>query len=296
MISDKDYLDMIRDCRMCPQNCHADRTKSVGKCLCGEDMIISKIMFHQWEEPAFCYGKGVGAIFFAGCPMHCIFCQNIKISRKPSGTTYSISKLANKILELQEDGASAIDLVTPTHFSYQIIKSLEMIKHKLNIPVVWNCGGYESTDTIEMLSGLVDIYLPDFKFFYPETAKNYCGLWDYPDICKQAIDKMINQTKNLIFDGNHLKKGVIIRHLVLPSHRKESCEMIEYLSKKYNKNQLLISLMSQYVPIVKTNFKELNRRITTYEYKKVCETLGNTSFDGFEQDISAAKKDYIPDF
>lgn len=283
-------------CRLCPRNCGVNRYEKKGFCLAGSEMVLSKIDFHKWEEPCICRGKGVGAFFFSGCSLHCCFCQNNVISSVLKGDVYSEDELAEKILEMQEKGASAIDLVTPSHFSYQIAKTLEKVKHKLDIPVVWNCGGYEKTETIEMLSGLVDVYMPDFKYFSNETAKNYSNAEDYPEVAKKALKSMVNQVGELLFDDDILKKGVIVRHLVLPKHRHESIALMNWLGENFTEKQVIISLMSQYTPVVKTNFAELSRHITKMEYNSVVDALSKYDFNGYIQSIDSAKTDYIPDF
>lgn len=301
--SNNNNNDILKSCELCPRRCRTNRYENKGFCLAGSDIVVSKICFHKWEEPCICSENGVGAIFFSGCPLHCCFCQNNAISSKIKGDILSISELSDKMLELQSGNASAIDLVTPTHFSYQIAKSLEKVKHRLRIPVVYNCSGYENIETLKMLDGLIDIYMPDFKYFYRETAKNYSNAEDYPEVAKSAITYMTKQTGGLVYEKNkgnnnnkYLKKGVIVRHLVLPKHRHESIDLINWLGKTFSEKQIIVSLMSQYTPCVQTEFKELSRHITKMEYYSVADELEKFNFDGYVQNISSATEKYIPDF
>ena len=289
--------EILSNCEICPRKCNIDRHKNRGFCLASDDMVVSKIDIHYFEEPCFCDEKrGVGAVFFSGCSMHCIFCQNIDISSKIKGVKINTEELAEDILRLQDMEVSAIDFVTPTHYTYNIIKVLDKIKHKLKIPVVWNSSGFENIETIRELSGYVDIFLPDFKFFYNDTSKKYAGCEDYPEICKMAIKEMVSVVGKLKFNGDMLEKGTIVRHLCLPGHRHESIELINYLGENFSPDEIVVSLMSQFTPVVKTKYSNLNRKITKMEYYSVLETLKKYDFIGYSQSKSSANDIYIPDF
>jgi putative pyruvate formate lyase activating enzyme len=286
----------LKSCNICPRNCNINRYLNRGYCLADDKIIISKADIHYWEEPCICDANGVGAFFFSGCNLHCCYCQNNVISSKIKGIEISCEELADYFLKMQDRGVSSIDLVTPTHYSYHIIKALNLVKHKLEIPVVYNCSGYEKCETLRDLKDYIDIYLTDFKYFYPETAYNYSKAKDYPEIAKKALDEMVSQKGNLKFENNMLKSGVIVRHLCLPSHRHESIALIDYLGKNYNKNQIVLSLMSQFTPIVETEFSALNRHLTKMEYRSVIKKCDEFDFIGYIQQEGADKTDYIPDF
>lgn len=289
--------DILKNCRLCPRQCGVNRHLKKGFCLCGDKIVISKIDIHLWEEPCICGPEGVGAFFFSGCNLHCCYCQNNAISSAVKGKEISVQELADYMLLMQEKGVSAIDLITPTHFSYHIVRSLDKIKNRLYIPVVYNCSGYESEKTLDMLNGYIDIYLPDFKYFYNSTSMKYSGAANYPETAKRAVKKMQQQTGNPIFDENKMmKKGTIIRHLVLPGHRRESIEIIKWIAENFTPDQIMISLMSQYTPAAASEFKNLERHVTKFEYNSVADVLQQYDFNGYVQDITSARESYIPDF
>lgn len=284
-------------CTQCPRKCKTDRKTNFGFCRQGELPIVAKYMLHFGEEPCISTEKGSGAIFFAGCNMRCPFCQNHKISQNNEkiGTEYTANELSDLFLKLQDMGAENINLVTPTHFSHHIAKALETAK--LKIPVVYNCGGFESIETLKMLDGLVQIYLPDFKYFRRETAEKYCAAADYPEIAQKAILEMHRQTKQMVFDGEVLKKGLIVRHLVLPKMYIESIEIMRWLSENLDKNGFYISLMSQYVPCHKAHeYPEINRKVFTLEYEKVVTAASDFGLAGFIQERESATLDMTPQF
>ena len=286
-----------RLCHLCPRECGVDRDKTLGYCQSGNRLKVAKAMLHKWEEPCISGEKGSGAIFFSGCSLRCVFCQNYEISDKNFGKEITCGQLADIMLRLQDNGAHNINLVNPTHFIDKIIDTLEIVKDRLKIPVVYNCGGYEKSETIKRLKGYIDIYLPDFKYFSPEISQKYSGAKDYFDAASAAIYEMITQTNGLEYRGGMLEKGVIIRHLVLPMCYRDSIEIIEYIAHNYPKDKFLMSIMSQYTPMYRAaEYKEINRRITTYEYSTVCKAAEELEINGFFQKRSSAKEEYTPKF
>lgn len=284
-------------CNDCPRNCNADRSLYNGFCKAGEKVKISKAYLHLWEEPCISGEKGSGTVFFSGCNLKCCFCQNYKISSENFGKEISDEKLSEIFLELQEKGANNINLVTPSHFTKNIINALKMVKNQLFIPIVYNTSGYDKEETIEMLDEYVDIYLTDIKFYDNELSKKYLKCPDYFDVIKKALKKMIETKGKPLFESGLLKKGVIIRHLVMPSYYRDSVNILDYLNENYEKDDFMLSIMSQYVPFYKSmNFPEINRKITTYEYNKVMEKVEEYKFLGYFQQKTSAKEDYIPDF
>lgn len=284
-------------CTFCPRKCGADRTKAAGFCGGRDRLTAARASLHLWEEPPLSGTRGAGTVFFSGCSLHCRFCQNSVISEVPYGKDITPERLCDIFLELQSQGAHNIDLVTAGHFLPYVIPALEMAKPSLSIPIVYNSGGYEFAEALRALDGLVDIYLPDFKFFSPETARLYANAPDYPEIAEAALREMLRQVGKPVFDGDLLKRGVILRHLVLPAHRHESIALLRHLAETFGTDRFLLSLMSQYTPMRHDDqFPELNRRITKMEYRSVAETAAELGFQGFTQDKSSAEPTYTPDF
>ncbi len=284
-------------CTLCPRKCGADRTKGVGFCGGGNGIKAARAALHHWEEPCISGTNGSGAVFFSGCHLRCCFCQNLPISLDHSGKDISPERLAEIFLELQAQNAHNINLVTASHLLPWIVKALEIAKPDLQIPVVWNCGGYEAADSIRALEGLVDIFLPDFKFFDPETAKAYANAPDYPQTAGLAIAEMLRQTGKPVIEDGLMQRGCIIRHLVLPGHRHESIALLHHLAERFGTEQFLLSLMAQYTPMQDfPAHPELNRRITKMEYNSVLRTAQELGFQGYLQDKSAAQSEYTPDF
>lgn len=292
-------------CLLCPRNCGADRERGkIGFCGTPDDIYVAKIMLHKWEEPCICTGVGAGTIFFSGCNMHCVYCQNAKISGGICGKVYSQDNLASEIIKLQEAGASCIEFVTPTHYTDHIAKILKEVKPQLNIPVVWNSGGYEKPETLKFLNGLVDVYMPDLKYFSDDIALRYSHAPNYFEVATSAINEMLSQVGSPVFDGSgKLQKGVIIRHLVLPSHRRDSMELLSALADRIgNPQKIILSLMSQYTPDFyienhpDCSCKNLTRKITSFEYNSVLEHAINLGFDGYFQGRNSARTDFTPDF
>ncbi len=288
---------LISHCTLCPRKCGTDRTKTNGFCGGGNGITAARAALHFWEEPCISGTNGSGTIFFSGCHLKCCFCQNEPISISNTGKAISPQKLAEIFLELQAQNAHNINLVTATHFLPWILEALEIAKPTLHIPIVYNCGGYELPETIAELKGYVDIYLPDFKFFDRDSAMKYANAPDYPVVAQQAISQMILQTGAPEFENGILKKGCIIRHLVLPGHRHESIALLHHLKNAFGTEQFLLSLMAQYTPMRQfSEFPELSRRITKMEYNSVLKTAQELGFHGYLQDKSAAQSSYTPDF
>lgn len=290
---------MIYKCTLCPRNCGADRSNSTGICGAGSSVIVARASLHKWEEPCISYKNGAGTVFFSGCNLHCCFCQNNMISNELFGKEITDKQLADIFLRLQEDGADNIDLVTPTHFVPNIINALDMVKHKLDIPVVFNCGGYELKETIDMLEGYIDVYLPDMKYFSSDISSKYSNAPDYFEYASEAILAMIKQVGKLMFNSEGgLMKGTVIRHMVLPSHRHDSIKLIEWIADNTSRDDVLVSIMNQYTPFdfISEEFSELKRKVTKMEYNSVINRAAELGLKGFTQERSSASEDYVPDF
>ncbi len=287
-----------KGCNLCPRSCKTDRSIKVGFCGQGENIKIARAMLHYWEEPCISGRGGSGAVFFSGCSLGCVYCQNYKISKRSFGEEISTDRLSEIFLELQGAGAENINLVTPTHFAEKIVVSLERVKSNLHIPVVYNTSGYETLETLRLVKDYVDIYLTDIKYFSQEAALKYSGDKDYPEIAFKAASEMISQ-KNITFDNcGMLKKGVIIRHLVLPGMRHDSIKIIEEIKERFGTDKFVLSLMSQYTPYENIEkFPELDRKITSFEYNSVVDAAVLAGFKyGYMQDRCSAEKDYTPSF
>lgn len=292
-------MNMIYKCTLCPRKCGADRSNSTGICGAGSSVIVARASLHKWEEPCISYKNGAGTVFFSGCNLHCCFCQNNKISNKLFGKEITDKQLADIFLRLQEDGADNIDLVTPTHFVPNIINALDMVKHKLDIPVVFNCGGYELKETIDMLEGYIDVYLPDMKYFSSDISSKYSNAPDYFEYASEAILAMIKQVGKLTFNSEGgLMKGTVIRHMVLPSHRHDSIKLIEWIADNTSRDDVLVSIMNQFTPFdfISEEFSELKRKVTKMEYNSVINRAAELGLKGFTQERSSASEDYVPDF
>lgn len=286
-------------CNLCPRECGADRHTQPGFCQCGRQIKAARAALHFWEEPCISGSKGSGTVFFSGCTLRCCYCQNSKISLEPFGKEISPSRLAEIFLELQAKGAHNINLVTATPYILPVMQALDLAKPALHIPIVYNCGGYERLETIRALKGYVDIFLPDFKYYSGALSQRYSGAADYFQVTAAAVEEMVTQTDGLVFDEcGIMQKGVIIRHLVLPGSRKDSFKVLQWLSSHLPREKFLLSLMSQYTPARKIPpYKDLNRRVTTFEYQSVVKEairLGLTH--GFMQEHSSAKEEYTPPF
>ena len=284
-------------CALCPRKCKAVRKSENGNgyCRMGTMPRIARIAPHYWEEPCISGTKGSGTIFFSGCVLSCVFCQNSKISRNGYGRTVTVDELSEYFRQLEDQGVHNINLVSPTPYVDSIISAFE--KYRPKIPVVYNTGGYERAETIKRLKGIVDIYLPDLKYIRSDLSLKYSGASDYFEYASSAIKEMVVQTGDPVFDENGiLQKGTVIRHLILPQNTKNSIEVLDYIDKTYG-NSVLVSLMGQYVPLGNAAlFPEINRKITKREYEKVLNFLESTDLDGFAQDLGSASESYVPEF
>ena len=287
-------------CNMCPRGCAVDREAGErGFCGVTNEYVIGSADLHFWEEPCISGERGSGAIFFSGCNLRCVFCQNRDISRSVVGKRYSEDELISKMLELQERGAHNINLVTATPYSLLIARTLEKAKKDLHIPVIYNCGGYESIEALRALDGLVDIYLPDFKYFNDDIARAYSSAPEYAKIASQAIVEMHRQVGKLTLDENGIaKRGLIVRYLVLPACREDSKAVLKYLSEILPPEEVTLSLMRQYTPDFADADapKGLKRRLTSFEYEDVLDYALSLGFDGFSQEKESAKRDFTPHF
>ena len=286
------------NCNLCPRKCNIDRNFKTGFCGQSNTVRISKVMLHHFEEPIISgneKAKGSGAIFFTGCNLKCVFCQNVPISHKNKGKNITVEKLANIFKKLEKKGAYNINLVTPTHFTNQIIQALKIYKPK--IPVVWNSSGYEEKTEIEKLKQFVDIYLVDLKYMDNNLSAKYSRANNYVEKATSAIMQMKENQPIDIIENGLMKKGIIVRHLILPTHTNDSVKCLDFINKNLGKDTI-VSLMSQYEPRYDAvNYAEINRKITTLEYKRVVNyalklDMGNC----FVQDLSSANSKYTPKF
>lgn len=287
------------ECNLCPRNCMVDRIKQTGFCRAPDKIRIARSNLHYWEEPCISGENGSGTVFFSFCPLKCVFCQNYKLSHENIGYEVSIEKLANIFLDLQSQKAHNINLVTPTHYVPQIIEALKIAKKSgLTIPIVYNTSGYETVETIKMLSGHIDIYLPDFKYYSNELAKKYSFAPNYFEIATKALKEMFNQVGEFSFDENGiLKKGMIVRHLILPNQVEDSKNVISHLYNLF-KDKIYISIMNQYTPLPHViKYPELNRKITDKEYNEVVDFAISIGIENaFIQEGDTAKESFIPEF
>ena len=287
-------------CRLCPRACGADRENGeIGLCHVGDKILVARAAPHHFEEPPISGTKGSGTIFFAGCSLGCVFCQNQRISREAVGRAVDEAELADVMLSLAATGVHNLNLVTATHYTDRVARVLKKIKPQLKIPVVWNSSGYETLAALRLLEGLVDIYLPDFKYCSPALSAAYS---DAPDYCRHAtaaIAEMYRQVGPATFDGEGLmQRGLIVRHLVLPDCREDSVAVLKTLAKIVPTTEIRLSLLRQYTPDFAPRGapKNLLRRLTTYEYEQVLKQALLLAFDGFKQQKGSATVGYTPDF
>ncbi|MDE6412345.1 MAG: radical SAM protein [Eubacterium sp.] len=281
-------------CRICPRKCGIEREQANGFCKTSEKFKLARAALHFWEEPCISGKNGSGAVFFSGGNLKCVYCQNYEISRENNGMEISRERLVEIFENLVSQGAENINLVNPTHYAPMLADVLE--KWKSPVPVVYNSSGYESVETLKRLDGLIDVYLPDFKYIRNDKAERYSSAFDYPETAKKALAEMYRQTGKAVFDGDLMKKGMIIRHLILPQNTNSSLEIIDYVSEHF-KNAYL-SLMAQYVPCTRLDdYKEINRTITRREYDKVVDYALSKGLEKiFIQELSSADEQYIPPF
>ena len=287
-------------CNLCPRECDVDRgLGKIGFCKVPNRIKVARAELHFWEEPCISGEEGSGTVFFSGCNLRCVYCQNRKIAEGVYGKEITVDRLAAVFLELQEKGANNINLVTPSHYVLQIIDALKMAKTKgLEIPVVYNSSAYEKVETLKLLEGLVDVYLPDFKYMDEALSEKYSRAKTYPGIAKKAIEEMIRQVGNAKFnEKDMLIKGVVVRHLVLPGYVEDSKRVIKYLYETY-KNDIYISILSQFTPLEGLeNYPEINRKLTEEEYDEVVDYAIELGVEnGFIQEGDVAKESFIPDF
>ncbi len=285
-------------CNICPRKCNVNRKVHKGFCMQSDKVKISKVMLHHFEEPCIsgeANDKGSGAIFFSGCNLKCVFCQNYKISHQNKGRVISTKRLAEIFKRLEKQGALNINLVTPTHFTEQIIEALKIYKPK--IPIVWNSGGYENLQTIKRLAGLVDVYLVDMKYASNELAFKYSKANDYVQNNREVVQEMLKQQPQNVYENGLLKKGVIVRHLILPTHTDDSVACLDYIAANFGKD-VVVSLMSQYDPqFLASEYPEINRKITPLEYKRVVShAIKLGMMNCYTQDLSSADGKYTPKF
>ncbi len=293
---------MERDnrCFLCPRRCGAMRSEGKpGVCGCSDEIKVARAALHMWEEPCISGTRGSGAVFFSGCPLHCIFCQNRAISDGIAGKVITKERLSRIFLELQDKGAANINLVTAGQYSKQVNEAVcDARKDGLLLPVIVNSGGYESEEALELLGEVADVWLPDLKYMNSETAEKFSHAGNYPEVAKKAIDYMLSKSEEVSFDADgYIKKGVIVRHLVLPGHVQESMDIVEYLYRTYG-DSIYLSIMNQYTPPAEPlPYRELNRRLTSYEYDKVVDfALSLGVKNAYIQERGTAKESFIPAF
>ena len=293
-------LEQLAKCEICPFRCKVNRLSGqVGRCGCGDKIRVAKYQLHYFEEPCISGKSGSGTVFFSNCNFKCIFCQNYKISQEGKGNEVTIEELANIFLKLQKEGANNINLVTPTMYAYQIIEAIKLARmNGLNLPIIYNSNGYENVETLRDLRGYVDVYLPDLKYYADELAIKYSKAPNYFKIATKAILEMINQVGLPEFDENGMiKKGVIIRHLVLPGHIQNSKHILKWLKENVEGNAY-VSVMAQYFPTYKAKEDEyLNRKLTRKEYSEIEQYLYLLDIqNGYMQELGKHEEEYVPDF
>lgn len=290
----------LKNCTLCPRNCGVNRLNGIkGYCQSGKEIKVARAALHHWEEPCISGDSGSGTVFFSNCNMRCVFCQNHDISQQGIGKEISIERLSDIFINLQNLNALNINLVTPTHYVPQIIEAISLGKNKgLAIPIIYNSSGYENPDTIKLLSESIDVYIPDIKYFNSKTAMKYSNAPDYFEKASDAISTMVAQTGKVQFDKNGIiKKGVIIRHLMLPGLLFESKKIIDFIFRTFG-DDVYISIMNQYIPMHKASeYPEINKNLNQKHYEALIDYAQNLGVkNGFIQDMESASKDFIPHF
>lgn len=292
-------MERLKACQLCPRGCGADRTHGAdGFCGADDQVRIARAALHAWEEPPISGARGSGAVFFSHCTLGCVFCQNRQISRRTeSGKPVTIRRLAEIFAELEAQGAHNINLVTGSHYAPQIEAAIRLARRGgLSVPIVWNSGGYETVETLRRLDGLIDIYLPDFKYYSSYYASRYSHAADYPETALDAIAEMVRQTGSPVYGADGmLQKGVIIRHLMLPGLGGDTAQVLRAIAERWG-DRVLVSLLRQYTPFDMSAFPELNRRITDEEYCGGVEQLQQLGLSGFIQDKESIGESFIPSF
>lgn len=289
----------LNSCSLCPKNCQVPRNQSPGFCQAPFEPILSKVMIHPWEEPFLTGEVGTGALFFSGCNLRCLFCQNHDISHKLKGRkNIREQELLNHAWRLKEAGVKTLSLITANHFLPAMVSFLKTLKKQgFDLPIIWNSSAYEKVESLRQLEGLIDIYLPDYKFFDKQLAKSFAGAKDYPEVARDAIAEMVRQTGPLVFEGDLLKKGTVVRHLVLPGHSNDSESILADLFNSHG-NDIFYTLMNQYVPMASCpDHPELCRHVTPKEYEQVVDfalTLGIEQ--ALTQEASSQTSDFKPNF
>ena len=282
-------------CNLCPRKCNAERSNDAasGFCGCSAEMKVAKIAPHLWEEPCISGKNGCGAVFFSGCTLKCVYCQNYEISHENKGKFITPQELSEKLIELENSGVHTIEFVSAAQYVDKIIETLNIYRPK--VPLIYNSSGYENVETLKKLEGYIDVYLPDFKYSDDELGKRLSNCNNYTQITSNAIKEMLRQCGSLSFDDDGIiQKGVIIRHLVLPSHTKNSIDVLNIIKQNFGDN-VLLSLMGQYIPFGKASeHPDIDRKITKREYNKVLDHLVELELDGFAQDLKSADESYIP--
>lgn len=288
---------MNEKCQLCPRQCGVDRQVTTGYCGVGGRITAARAALHFGEEPCISGSRGSGTVFFAGCHLGCVYCQNYSISRGAGGMEITPEKLGDILLRLEEQGAHNINLVTPMHFTLPIIKGLEQVKHRLGIPVAINTGGYELPQTVEMWSGLADIWIPDLKYKSRALSAKYSGAPDYFEVACRAVEAMHRQQPTPVVNDGIMQRGMIIRHMVLPGGYKDSLDILAWLQSALPLGGFLLSLMRQYTPTGScSEYPEIDRKVTSLEYGKVEAVAAAMGFDGYSQDKASAGEGYVPDF
>lgn len=293
-------LELLKKCEICPHRCKIDRTNgNIGICKSKDTVKIAKFSLHKYEEPCISGENGSGTIFFSNCNLKCIFCQNYEISQLGKGKEITIEKLAEIFLELQNKNAHNINLVSPTSYAVQIIEAIKIAKKKgLKIPIIYNSNGYENIETIRMLNGYIDVYLPDLKYAENRIAKEYSKVENYFEIATKAIREMYNQVGKVVLDENGIiAKGVIVRHLILPNHLENSKKVLNWINENLPKD-IFVSIMAQYFPTYKAiENKDLNRKLNIKEYNRVIKFLEKLNIkNGYLQEIGINEEKYVPNW
>ncbi|MBQ3704300.1 MAG: radical SAM protein [Oscillospiraceae bacterium] len=285
-------------CNLCPRRCSALRGEDVSGGFCRSPLLprIARAAPHYGEEPCIAGRNGTGAVFFTGCNLRCVFCQNIDISRGEGGQTVMVSQLRDMLLRLRDQGVDSIDLVTGAHYVPAIAEALSGLK--LGIPVVWNSSGYEGVDSLRQLEGLVQVYMPDFKYFDPEAARRYSAAADYPEVAAAVVREMYRQVGPYVLDEKGLlKHGVLIRHLILPGRLDDARDVIDFAADEFPEGSVLFSLMSQYTPMPRLEaFPELQKRVTPEENRALIHYMQVRRLSGFWQEPDSATEEMIPDW
>lgn len=293
-------MSSIEKCEICPHNCKVNRLEGkIGRCKATDKVKIALASVHNFEEPCISGTNGSGTVFFSNCNLKCVFCQNYKISQQGLGREISIEELADIFIEQQNKKVENINLVTPTMYIYHIIEAIKIARKKgLNIPIVYNTNGYENVETIKKLNGYIDIYLPDLKYYDNDLAFKYSGIKNYFENATEAIKEMYNQVGAPVLDENGImKKGVIIRHLVLPNNLQNSKDVLKWINDNID-NKVFVSVMAQYFPTHRAkDFPELNRKLTKEEYEEIKNFLYSLNLDnGYIQELGEHEEEYVPDF